>query len=153
MVRIARIGRMYKLVKLTRLLRVLKVVKQRGKLLKYVQDFLNIGIGFERLVYFVLTFIIGLHIISCLWIIIGNLEYGADDTWMDKFRTHDQAPYDQYVISFYWAATTITTVGYGDLSGVNNLERIFCIAVMIVGVICFTFASGSLASILQNYDN
>ena len=35
----------------------------------------------------------------------------------------------------------------------NNIEMIFCTAVMLVGVICFSFASGSLSSILQNLDS
>lgn len=33
------------------------------------------------------------------------------------------------------------------------MEKIFCILIMIIGVIAFSFASGSLASILQHYDN
>jgi hypothetical protein len=53
----------------------------------------------------------------------------------------------------YWAVTTITTVGYGDISGTNNLERIFCCIMMITGVILFSFASGALASIIQNFDS
>jgi hypothetical protein len=58
-----------------------------------------------------------------------------------------------YWTSFYWTVTTITTVGYGDISGGNNMERIFCSVVMIVGVFAFSFANGSLASIMSNYDS
>ncbi len=55
--------------------------------------------------------------------------------------------------SFYFTVTTITTVGYGDISATNGLERFFSVVIMIIGVISFSFASGSLASILQNYDS
>jgi len=48
--------------------------------------------------------------------------------------------------------TTITTVGYGDIAAENTIERIICIILMITGVISFSFASGSLSSILSNYD-
>ena len=58
-----------------------------------------------------------------------------------------------YLTSIYFTVTTITTVGYGDISGTNKTERIFCIFIMVAGVIAFSFASGSLASIIQNYDN
>jgi hypothetical protein len=57
-----------------------------------------------------------------------------------------------YVTSFYFTVTTITTVGFGDLSASTPTEKVFCILIMIIGVMSFSFASGSLASILQNYD-
>jgi hypothetical protein len=53
----------------------------------------------------------------------------------------------------YWTVTTITTVGYGDISGTNSLEFMFCSVIMLVGVIAFSFANGSLASILTTYDS
>ena len=53
----------------------------------------------------------------------------------------------------YYTFATITTVGYGDISGTNTQERVICILIMFIGVITFSFASGSLASILQNHDN
>jgi len=56
------------------------------------------------------------------------------------------------VTSIYFTVTTITTVGYGDISGIKAKEKIFCILIMVCGVIAFSFASGSLASIIQNYD-
>lgn len=51
-----------------------------------------------------------------------------------------------YLTSFYFTVTTITTVGYGDISGATKSEKIFCILIMVIGVIAFSFASGSLAS-------
>jgi len=47
---------------------------------------------------------------------------------------------------------TITTVGYGDIGGVNNYERVFCCIVMIIGVISFSLANGSLSLILSQID-
>lgn len=54
--------------------------------------------------------------------------------------------------SIYFTVTTITTVGYGDIGGNTNVEKIFCILIMVIGVVSFSFASGTLASIIQNYD-
>jgi hypothetical protein len=53
----------------------------------------------------------------------------------------------------YWTITTITTVGYGDISGSTPIEKSFCILIMVIGVIGFSFQSATLASIIQNYDN
>jgi hypothetical protein len=68
-VRFARIGRMYKLIKMIRLIRVLKIVKQRSQLLKYLNDFLKIGLGFERLFFFAMIFLLLSHILTCIWVI------------------------------------------------------------------------------------
>ena len=46
----------------------------------------------------------------------------------------------------------MTTVGYGDISAHTLPERIFCIHLMLFGVISFTFLAGALSSILQNFD-
>ena len=58
-----------------------------------------------------------------------------------------------YATSLYFVATTVTTVGYGDISPVNSIERGFVNVLMFIGVCAFTFASGALSSILSNQDN
>lgn len=47
----------------------------------------------------------------------------------------------------------MTTVGYGDMSSKNITERNLSICIMLIGVFSFTFATGSLSSILHNYDH
>jgi len=59
---------------------------------------------------------------------------------------------DQYVMSLYFIVTTISTVGFGDISGTTMVERIVVIFLMLFGVTFFTFMSGALASIISNYD-
>lgn len=153
LVRIARVGRLYKLVKLTRLLRILKIVKEKSKLLKYIGDMLRLGLGFERLFFFILLFFILCHIGTCLWIIMSTLVDEEEETWIYEFKQSGMSNGGLYLVSFYWTITTITTVGYGDIGGSNNLERFFCAIMMIIGVIAFSFANGSLASIISNYDS
>lgn len=45
-------------------------MKEKNKLVKYVDDILKIGVGFERLLFFVFIFMLLCHIIACLWYII-----------------------------------------------------------------------------------
>ena len=75
------------------------------------------------------------------------------DNEVNGVKYHDMSITEQYLSSFYYTITTITTVGYGDISGSTQIEKCFCILIMIIGVISFSFASGSLASIIQNYDS
>lgn len=155
--RIARLGRMYRLIKMTRLLRILKIVKDRSKVMKYLNDFLKIGLGFERLFFFIIIFIILAHIVSCIMVITAQL--GADEredgtldysrTWMNKIPEFDKlSPWGLYITACYNTIQTITTVGYGDLTAGTTLERGITVIIMMIGVISFSFATGSLSSIL-----
>jgi len=56
------------------------------------------------------------------------------------------------VTSFYFTVTTVLTVGYGDIHAYSVIEKLLCIALMIIGVIAFSFATGALASIISSYD-
>ena len=147
LVRLAKIGRLYKLIKLTKLLRVLKIVKERSKLLKYVREVVKLGFGFERLVFMTIIFLLVTHIIACLWVFFASFTDEYKGTWMEGDFLERSAN-DQYLISFYFTVTTITTVGYGDISGSTNLEKIFCVALMIFGVVAFGLVSGALTNIL-----
>jgi len=68
MSRILKLPKLYRLIKMTRLVRILKIVKERNKLVKYLQEILKIGVGFERLLFFILLFFVLSHIVACLWI-------------------------------------------------------------------------------------
>ncbi len=47
----------------------------------------------------------------------------------------------------------MTTVGYGDIRGTNIIERAVCVVLMILGVIFFSMASGSVNAILISFGN
>ena len=73
--------------------------------------------------------------------------------WIDLKDYNDQSGGEIYTTAVYFCITTITTVGYGDITGNTTGERIFCILLMLLGVIAFSFATGSLSSILSQYDS
>lgn len=60
---------------------------------------------------------------------------------------------EKYLTAFYFTITTITTVGYGDISAGTIVEKVGCIFLMILGVISFSFACAQLSTILQNFDS
>lgn len=148
---------------------MLKIFKEHNKLQKFLTDFLSIGLGFQRLFFFIMIFLLLLHIVSCLWLIVASLyadeiiinpnttnekiELDYTGTWLEDYAKLNHTNDGLYAISIYWTVTTITTVGYGDIGGSNNLERLFCSITMIIGVVSFSFANGSLASIIQNFDH
>jgi hypothetical protein len=57
-----------------------------------------------------------------------------------------------YLVSLYWAFTTLTTVGYGDIAAFSDSEIILSLIWMLFGVGIYSFIIGSLTSVLSNYD-
>jgi len=59
---------------------------------------------------------------------------------------------DLYAASVYFTMQTLTTVGYGDIEIVRVDERILVIFLQFIGVIFFSFAAGSLTTIIATFD-
>lgn len=64
-------------------------MKEKSKLLKYIHEYLQIGLGFERLFFFVVIFFLLCHIASCLWLIIASLIADEEElysgTWLNNY--------------------------------------------------------------------
>jgi len=88
-----------------------------------------------------------------LRIFIARFNPGSKDNWIYAYAYFDMSDLDLYIVSLYFTTTTALTVGYGDISAVNTIEKLPCILLMIIGVISFSFATGSLSSIIANYDS
>ena len=71
-----------------------------------------------------------------------------EGTWLEQFYELNYSNNQLYIASVYWTITTVTAVGYGDITGQTVSERLFSIGIMMLGCCSFTFVSGSLASIL-----
>lgn len=149
------------MVRITRLFRVYNEVTDETQASVF-RDVLKINSSILRLFFFLLLFLLLCHFSACLWVIIATLSYQAQDPtdpmsdsyWLEKYSKYIDIndTIDLYMVSFYWTITTITTVGYGDIVANNFAERIFCACMMIIGVISFSFANGSLTSILSQND-
>lgn len=121
-VRIARIGRMYKLIKLTRLIRIVKIFKSKGSLFKKAKGKLNLGEGFERLVFFILMSCMICHIVACMWVFATTFADEDQPSWIRATGMEQETDENKYLIALYFTVTTITTVGYGDISANNPIE-------------------------------
>ena len=86
-------------------------------------------------------------------IFFGTFEIGSTNSWIYVFDFLDLPPYVLYVPSFYFTVTTIMTVGYGDITAKSMSEKLLCILLMLIGVIAFSFATGSISSIITNQDS
>ena len=58
---------------------------------------------------------------------------------------------ERLVKVWYWAITTLSTVGYGDLYPLTYQERSMGCLVVVIGVCIFGFIMGEFIEILMNY--
>ena len=57
-----------------------------------------------------------------------------------------------YIRSLYWAVTTVTSTGYGDVMAtkLNATENLVCTAIMYIGAVCFAYIVGSFCGVATN---
>jgi voltage-gated potassium channel len=79
------------------------------------------------------------HIIACFWMYLGKVDAAKTDL-------------DNYLMALYWAMTTITTIGYGDITPETQPQIIFTMVVQIIGVTIFGFLIGKIAGIFSKKD-
>ena len=87
-----------------------------------------------------------LHLMACLWIFFKFVATGSPEeihTFLESqpFSANDphvplntmRGKFQTWVIAMYVTVMTITTVGYGDISADNHLERIGYVLLFIAG--------------------
>jgi hypothetical protein len=108
-VRLLRIPRLLKLLKILRLLRVARVLRA-SKYARTIQRFVNLNPAILRLIIFVLAFLLFAHISASFWFLVAELEDFSPDTWVVRYGILDSDRIDQYIASFYFATTLLSTV-------------------------------------------
>lgn len=81
------------------------------------------------------------HLISCGWVALGSGTAGDSES---QILT--------YVKAVYWAFTTLTTVGYGDIAAKTIPQMLYACVVQVTGVGVFGFILSNVASLLARSD-
>ena len=81
------------------------------------------------------------HLTACGWIALGSGTAGPDS---DKVF--------EYVKALYWSFSTLTTVGYGDISAKTAPQMLFASLTQVIGVGVFGFILSNVASLLSRLD-
>ena len=85
-----------------------------------------------------------INLCACIFIFIGRNSYPG---WLVKINMHDESNKDIYITSVYYILVTITTVGYGDITGSSYPDIIYQMFLLIIG----TFAYSFVISYFSNY--
>ena len=132
-----------------------KLAKEKAKLKQTMQSKMRISVAIERLVIFFAICLVFIHTLACTWIWVA-FESQIDPmstSWVEEHGFSDYTDRELYITSVYFTITTITTVGYGDIYAIGTYERLLGILTMLIGVVAFSFSTGSLASIISNVDS
>uniref|UniRef100_A0A8C3RZ36 Potassium voltage-gated channel subfamily H member 2 n=1 Tax=Chelydra serpentina TaxID=8475 RepID=A0A8C3RZ36_CHESE len=126
------------LLKTARLLRLVRVARKLDRYSEY---------GAAVLFLLMCTFALIAHWLACIWYAIGNVERQSIG-WLhalgDQIRKplNRSAPLqgpsikDKYVTALYFTFSSLTSVGFGNVSPNTNAEKIFSICVMLIGCEC-----------------
>ncbi len=93
---------------------------------------------FKALIFLILIFFI-VHSIGVLWILVGQ---------DNQVQTLDLIT--RYNLAMYWAITTLTTVGYGDITPHDNLSRLYTMFIMLLGVASYGVIIGTFIRMIAS---
>ena len=123
-----------------------------GRLLSNLVTISPDAVEVWRVVILLFTLLYCAHLIGCLFWMLGEQSSEAT-TWVDSAqgsRLHeDSSLLEKYLLTLYWAITTLTTVGYGDISATNSGEMVFCIAIMVLGAVLYAIVLGSVTAAIH----
>ncbi|XP_039259883.2 voltage-gated inwardly rectifying potassium channel KCNH7-like isoform X1 [Styela clava] len=146
------------MLKTVRLARVLKLYKKIDNWSQY-----------RIVVLFMLMFMFGMvaHWMACIWFGIGWSEFQNQEFvssggtgWVYELSDAMHLPFyanntggpgvqSAYLTSLYFTLSSLTSVGFGNVSANTNVEKIFSICVMIIGAIMHAVVFGSINAIIQ----
>lgn len=151
-------------VKFIRILRMLKMMRmlKASRIFKRLESTLLITNTYQVLDLhkFVLYLLLLSHWLACLWAMTLSLVEEDAVRWVDTFEDAEFGVEDKtkdsvwklYVASLYFTTYTMTSVGYGDVTPVNILERIVCILILFISGLVWACVIGQVTSIVSNLD-
>ena len=122
------INDVYQMIELLKLVKLIKCISNKNIAANYILNFLNQISFFETwsfLLSSVFLTLIVLHLTACLHIFVSSTAFP----------------------SIYFLITTVTSVGYGDITGNSVTEYVFQIFLLIIGIIAYSW----LVSSISNY--
>uniref|UniRef100_G1KS84 Potassium voltage-gated channel subfamily H member 5 n=1 Tax=Anolis carolinensis TaxID=28377 RepID=G1KS84_ANOCA len=158
------ISSLFSSLKVVRLLRLGRVARKLDHYLEY---------GAAVLVLLVCVFGLVAHWLACIWYSIGDYEVIDEltntlkkDSWLCQLAESIGTPYrynttgrgqweggpskdSLYITSLYFTMTSLTTIGFGNIAPTTDGEKIFSVAMMMVGSLLYATIFGNVTTIFQ----
>ena len=134
------VGHIYRFLPLNKLLKLFCI----SKTLKRIRKINFINPVFIRLFLLVFWILIAAHLVACGWVFIQEVSGDLTDSGLPGNV--------KYLRAYYWTVTTLTTIGYGDITPVNPVQYVYTIFVMLMGAALYGTIIGNIANIIANID-
>ncbi|XP_041823291.1 potassium voltage-gated channel subfamily H member 8 isoform X2 [Melanotaenia boesemani] len=149
------------MLKTVRLLRLLRLLQKMDRYSQHSSVVLTLLMSMFALLA---------HWMACIWYIIGKMEmenkpYNWDAGWLHELGKRMDMPYHAvgvvnatssgpsirsiYIASLYFTLTSLTSVGFGNVSANTDAEKIFSICVMLIGALMHALVFGNVTAIIQ----
>uniref|UniRef100_A0A8D3C0B3 Voltage-gated delayed rectifier potassium channel KCNH4 n=1 Tax=Scophthalmus maximus TaxID=52904 RepID=A0A8D3C0B3_SCOMX len=134
------------LLKTVRLLRLLRLLQKLERYSQYSAVVLTLLMSMFALLA---------HWMACVWYFIGRREIESpgswDIGWLYELAKRLGTPYSlsSYVTSLYFALSSLTSVGFGNVSANTDSEKIFSICTMLIGALMHAVVFGNVTAIIQ----
>ncbi|XP_044753445.1 potassium voltage-gated channel subfamily H member 8 [Coccinella septempunctata] len=136
------------LIKLTRLLRLARLLQKMDRYSQYSAMILTL---------LMLSFTLVAHWLACIWYVIADKEMERNDLgWIHNLAERLKilnvsliSNTDAYVTALYFTCSSLTSVGFGNVSANTTSEKIFSICVMLIGALMHAVVFGNVTAIIQ----
>ncbi|KAJ8354474.1 hypothetical protein SKAU_G00220410 [Synaphobranchus kaupii] len=145
------------LLKTVRLLRLLRLLQKMDRYSQHSTVVLTLLMSMFALLA---------HWMACIWYVIGKKEMEAnafswDIGWLPELGKRLESPYvsgnstagpairSVYITSLYFTLSSLTSVGFGNVSANTDAEKIFSICTMLIGALMHALVFGNVTAIIQ----
>lgn len=157
-------SRLLRIAKIGKLLRVMKLMKMMrlGKLKRLVQKArakFDISNTVLAMIKYGLMIAVFAHWGSCVLWLVPRFRGFPESSWVNVYLAGtNQGPAinltvgSRYLIGFYFSMTIMSTLGFGEITPQNDVERIMLILLMLVGAMIFAYAITNVCAMVITMD-
>lgn len=116
---------------------------------KFLMQFNHFSNWF-KLYSILIIFGLCLHIMACLFIFAGQTSYFS---WIQRAGLEFESFWKIYLTGIYFIITTVTSVGYGDVTSVNRTELSIGIFLLAIGSSAYSSMLNFIESLIKRNDD